>query len=111
MGCWISKSFSSREYKLIRARSVGRLLYRSLDTTKYGRDRVSSLRTHVTWGGLSLCGELGEERESTEQEALWCFYHQNHGSLHTDGCHGLLRRGEMRTMVMAEMTTHTMSAC
>eukprot|EP00978_Attheya_sp_CCMP212_P000814 scaffold1711_cov60-Attheya_sp.AAC.2 len=58
------------------------------------RDRGSSRWTHVAWGGLSLCGELGEERESTEQEALWCFYHQNHGSLHTDGCHGLLRRGE-----------------
>eukprot|EP00978_Attheya_sp_CCMP212_P030763 scaffold114308_cov63-Attheya_sp.AAC.2 len=58
------------------------------------RDRGSSHQTHVAWCGLSLCGELGEERESTEQEALWCFYHQHHGSLHMDGCHGLWRRGE-----------------
>ena len=58
------------------------------------RDIGSSRQTHAAWGGLSLCSELGEERESTEQEALWCFYHQNHGSLHTDGCHGLLQRGE-----------------
>eukprot|EP00978_Attheya_sp_CCMP212_P036994 scaffold171623_cov67-Attheya_sp.AAC.1 len=58
------------------------------------RDRSSSRQTHTAWGGLSLCGKLGEERESTEQEALWCFYHQNHDSLYTDGCHGLLQRGE-----------------
>jgi hypothetical protein len=59
----------------------------------YG-DRGSSRRTYAAWDGLSLCGKLGEERQLTEQEALWCFYHQNHGSLHTDVCHRLLRIGE-----------------
>eukprot|EP00978_Attheya_sp_CCMP212_P022125 scaffold65640_cov35-Attheya_sp.AAC.1 len=51
-----------------------------------GLDSIISRRAHAAWGGLSICGELGEERESTEQEALWCFHHQNHGSL--------LQRGE-----------------
>eukprot|EP00978_Attheya_sp_CCMP212_P000859 scaffold1794_cov32-Attheya_sp.AAC.1 len=58
------------------------------------RDSIISHQALAAWGGLSICGELGEECESTEQEAMWCFYHQNHGSLHTDGCHALLQRGE-----------------
>eukprot|EP00978_Attheya_sp_CCMP212_P024543 scaffold77281_cov56-Attheya_sp.AAC.1 len=107
MGCWISNSFSGREYKLIRARSVGRLLYRSL--RHYVRDRDSSRWTHVTWVGLSLYGELGEERESTEQEACGASTTRTMAvstRIDVTGC-----CDEVRTMAAAETTTHTMSAC
>eukprot|EP00978_Attheya_sp_CCMP212_P009318 scaffold22009_cov38-Attheya_sp.AAC.2 len=77
------------------------------------RDISTSRQTHMGWAGLSLCDELGEERELTEQEMLWCFYHQSRDSLHTDGCQlGLWRRdqedGDGRDNVV--VTTRT-SAC
>eukprot|EP00978_Attheya_sp_CCMP212_P045904 scaffold365348_cov66-Attheya_sp.AAC.2 len=88
-------------------------LSQSHNTTAVYRDSGISHWTLTGWAGLSICGKLDEEREWTKQEALWCFYHQNHGAAVSTPMDVTDCGNEMRTMatVTVEMMATTTSAC